>query len=239
MKKTLQTVAFLLAMLSMLTACLPEGESTDPADTTTTTVTQQEASKLPLDPAGLKQMMLSAENIVLEYSLSISVGSETKDVTLKRAGDKIEIVEKTSRKDGNLTYYTKSTTYYDLKNNEIYQHDKDGNFFVYTMEKPFDWESTLSSNGFLMSSFGPVFENDSFVWIEGGKYVAPEEVLKVQSERKGKTYKSMTLTLGSTRSSITCVLEGRRGSLSVAFRKPGVTFPDAQRLGNGVSGLCA
>jgi replicative DNA helicase len=35
MKKTLQTVAFLMATLSMLTACLPEGQPEDSAATTT------------------------------------------------------------------------------------------------------------------------------------------------------------------------------------------------------------
>jgi hypothetical protein len=232
MKKTLQTVAFLMATLSMLTACLPEGQPDDSATTTTTAApeSEQEVSIIPPDPAGLKQMMLSAENVVLEYNSIVYSGSQTREVTLKRAGGMIEIVEKTSKKEGNLIRHTKSTTYYDLDNNDIYRHDKDGNFYVYKMDEPFDWQSTLSSYGFMMSAFGPVFKNDTYIWIEGGKYVATEDVLKEQSERKGRTYKSMTLTIGSTRSSASCTMEDRSGSMSVSFHKPKITFPDAYRL---------
>lgn len=232
MKKTLQTVAFLMATLSMLTACLPEGQPEDSAATTTTAAPEEEASSKPyyLDPAGMKQMILSAENIVLEYTLYVSATKQTKEVTLKRAGGKIEIVEKTSRPEGNMTYHTKATTYYDLSNNDIYRHDKEGYFYVYKLEEPFNWETFLSSEGFLLSEFGPVFNNDTYVWIADGNYVAPEDVLKKQSERKGKTFKSMKIVARSDKASLSCSMEGRSAGINVTIRKTTINFPKAHRL---------
>lgn len=235
MRKTVKILALMLVVLSLLTSCL---ENNTPASTSATTTAQTEKSDvIPPSISALKTMILSAENITIQYSMKIIAETQTTDVTLKREGNKIMIEKETSDKDGNWTYYTRSTVYYDLENSDIYQHDKDGNFFVSKMDKKFDWQKTLSSYGLLLSSFGDVFNDDHYVWVEGGKYAAPQEVLKELSERRGTPYKSMSATLGSTKCSIGCTMEDRSGSLIVSFRKPGVSFPEAERVGGGVSGL--
>ncbi len=235
MRKTVKILALMLVALSLLTSCL---ENNAPASTSATTTAQTEKpNTVPPSVSALKEMILSAENITIQYSLNVSAGSQSTEVTIKREGDKIMIKKETTDKDGNWTYITRSTVYYDLENNDIYEHDKDGKFYVCKMDKEFDWQKTLSSYGVLMASFGDVFNDDHYVWVEGGKYVAPEEVLEQLSARRGTTYKSMSATLGSTKSSIGCSMEGRSASLIVSFRKPGVTFPKAERVGDGISGL--
>lgn len=234
MRKSIKLFALLLAMLAALTACVEEDTPKSSSETTTTAQTEA----LPTAPpsvSALKQMILSAENLSIDYTLSMSAGSQTVEVALRREGHMIKIKKETTQKDGNWTYFTRETVYYDLENNDIYQHDKDGKFYVYKMEEEFDWQETLSTYGLLMSEFEAVFEDEHYVWIEGGKYVAPEEELDKLSERGKAAYKSMTATLGRTKSTITCSREGRSGTLIVAFRNPGVNFPEAQRVGSGVS----
>ena len=236
MRKAVKILAFMLVALSLFTSCL-ETDSPSSTSATTTTAQTEQIDSVPPSPSALKSMMLSAENITIQYSLGVVAQSQSTDVTIKREGNKIMIKKETTDKDGNWTYITRSTVYYDLENNDIYQHDKDGKFYVSQMEEKFDWQKTLFSYGVLLTSFGDVFNDDHYVWVEGGKYVAPEEVLKQLSERRGTAYKSMSATLGSTKSSIGCAMEGRSASLIVSFRKPGVSFPEAERVGSGVSGL--
>ena len=237
-KKQFKFLILLLSAATLLTSC---NTSDKPQDTTaaTTAVTANpngELDHIPV-PSEIPFLVWDSEYIRLELETYLKQNETKIEVTIRKAGNAVEVKYHKTYVEKPYTYYEWYTLYADLENNDIYypvkiSDDSEKTYNVAKLDGSMTWQTFLYNYSILMDRHAYAFKEENCVMIDEKNYVLPLDVLEAV-ENIDMT--STKLVCATDRVAVSGSSTNGSGTLTILFRKPEVTFPDATRVGTPFS----
>ena len=232
MKKQFKFLILLLSAATLLTSCNTSGKPQNTtAATTDVAAPDGELDHIPV-PSEIPFLVWDSEYIRLELKTYHKQNETKTEVTIRKAGNAVEVKYHSTRTEPQYTYYEWYTLYADLANNDIYypvkiSNDSEKNYNVAKLNGSMTWQSFLYNYSILMDRHAYAFKEENCVMIDEKNYVLPLDVLE-SVENIDMT--SVKLVCATDRVTISGSSTNGSGSLTVLFRKPEITFPDATRV---------
>lgn len=234
LKKHFKFLLLLLSAAALLTSCdtsdKPQ-DTTAPVTDTDTANPDGELDHIPL-PSEIPFLVWDSEYIRLELNTYHKQTKTETEITVRKAGNAVEVKYHTTRTEQQYTYYEWYTLYADLANNDIYypvkiSDDSEKNYHVAKLNGSMTWQSFLYNYSILMDRHAYAFKDENNVVIDERNYVVPVDVLEAVENIDMTSVKTVCAT---DRVTVSGASTNGSGTLTVLFRKPSITFPDATRV---------